>query len=297
MARHLSHFAVVAEEEHFQRAAARLNLSQPALSRRIRALEERLGVGLFERLPNGARLTEGGRHLHKEVRRIMADLSRAVDRTRAIAAGEAGLLRVGFNETSVQQNVVTQVLRVYKAQFPRVELQLIPMDSAAQIAALEREELEAGFLYRPAEESPAFAWHEILVQTFALALPAGHKLLARKTIRLADLKRENFIWQARKQWPLVYDRMIAGCQAGGLSPNIVMEVLGTEGMLSLVGAGLGIGFIRASQWIPEGIVLRHVDDFVVPLYLDFVWRRDDTTPSLLRFVETVERLVAGKEIG
>src|SRR5215813_8694084 len=95
--RHLRYFVAVGEEEHFGRAAERLHVVQPALTRQIRQLEEEIGCALFERLTRGVRLTEAGKSFLEEARRLLADLGRSVDRTRLVAQGKVGRLRVGFS--------------------------------------------------------------------------------------------------------------------------------------------------------------------------------------------------------
>src|SRR5215471_5340256 len=122
--RHLRYFVAVGEEEHFGRAAARLHVVQPALTRQVQQLEAELGCALFARLKRGVRLTEAGKVFLAEARRLLADLDQSVDRTRLVAQGQVGRLRVGFADTATYSGVLPTLLRDFRARWPDVRLEL-----------------------------------------------------------------------------------------------------------------------------------------------------------------------------
>jgi len=300
--RHLPFFLAVAEDQHIKHAASRLNMTQSALSRRIQDFEAELGISLFERHPGGVRLTPAGLSLRDDVRRQLADYEQAVHRARRIQRGEVGSLRVAFNTVSSHHPAVPQWLNKFRTLRPGIELEMFPLESAAQMDALMAGRIDAGFLYAPPEDMAEMTSREAIVHDFMLALPQGHRLAKRKTIHLRDLAEENFVWAPRgtgwgnkaaaafsRVQASIADRMIAACLQGGLTPHIVAEIASSEARLTLVNAGMGITFVHDLQQGREGpgIVLRKVADFSVPLSISLVWRRDDPSPILASFVEMV----------
>src|SRR5262245_5803573 len=141
--RHLRYFVAVGEEQHYGRAARRLRVAQPALSRQIQDLEDELGFQLFERLPRGVRLSAAGKLFLDDARRILQEVSEAVLRANRIATGLSGTLRVGFTENSSWRGVVPDSFRQFREQHPDAELQLQPDASLSQIDAIRSGRLDA----------------------------------------------------------------------------------------------------------------------------------------------------------
>lgn len=292
--RHIPFFVTVAEERHFRRAAERLNVSQPALSRRMRRLEKELGVLLFDRKAGGIQLTVAGRLLLERFRLILGGVEEAISLSRAAALGETGVLRVAFNESAAAHgDIVGSSIRAFRGKYPEINIVARSMDSSTQMGALREGEIDAGFMFSLDRKSADLTQIEFAVQDFALAMPSDHALLRRHRIRLSQLGDERFIWNARSQSPYVYDRMIAACRAGGLTPRIVMEVNSTQTMINMIAAGLGIGFVRQVYETPPSVVLRAVADFSVPLHLALVWKKSAGSVVLDRFVSLV-RTTAGR---
>jgi len=302
--RHLPFFVAVAEEENFRRAAERLHMTQSALSRRIQDFERELKVPLLERSAGGTRLTPAGRALLADGRRLMEDYARAQEHARRVHRGEVGTLRVAISGITVRHPSVPKWLARFRAGRPGVELQVVPMTSAAQVDALLAGEIDAGFVYGPLEGLEAIATRAVFTHDFVLALPQGHALAQRRRLKLSDLSGEGFIWSTRssgtsspkdgtsrravgaydQRRATIYDRMIAGCRAGGLTPRIVAAVDTAEARLNLVAAGMGVSFVDDLQrGESPGVVLRKVADFSVPISVHFAWRRDDGSPLLASF--------------
>src|SRR6185369_11515554 len=233
--RHIRYFVAAAEEENFHRAAERLCVVTPALSRRIHDLEDELGVQLFERQQKRVKLSPMGRVFLEQARRILAEVDRAMAQMRLMGAGEAGSLHIGLNETVVRHALVTSAFREFRTQYPGVELKLGPIPSSKLVEAVLSGHVDAAFIYTRPPEGPV-DYLRIETDDFFLALPSTHPLAARAELRLADLKDEKFLWMERESAPGVYDRMIAACQAGGLTPNIVQQVLSENTRLHLVSA-------------------------------------------------------------
>lgn len=296
--RHLPYFAVVAEEEHVHRAAIRLNMTQSALSRRIQDLEAELGVELFERRDRNVRLTQAGRVLWEDVRRILAEVDRAVRRTQAAMRGEVGGLRIALNEGAARSRVVIETLSIFRRRYPEVKVELYSLLTDEQVKLLDREEIDVGFLYEfQSAAQLELETKELFVEFLVLAMHKDHALASKPAIVLKDLAGEDWIWPSRAHGARLYDRMLAACQAGGLSPKITMEVVTAETALHMASTGLGIGFVTRTPTMPADVVLRAVDDFEVPLSLRMVWRRGDVPPSLHHLIEIVSSLLSsGKPV-
>ena len=287
--RHLRYFVAVGEEEHFGRAAERLHVVQPALTRQVRQLEEEMGFALFERLKRGVRLTEAGKSFLEETRRLLADLGRSVDQARLVAEGTVGRLRVGFSDTATYSGELPSILRAFRARWPEVRLELSPSSSVGAGDLLRRQEVDVAFVYAAPTDLRDLKTHAISVERWVLALPQAHPLAKRKRVKLADLKREPFVWFPRLVAPPLYDRVLAACHAAGLTLDIVQEVNNPTTMLSLVAGGIGVTFTitSAEKTKPDSVVLRTVDDLRVTAELSAIWRGDNKVPALQKFLELV----------
>jgi DNA-binding transcriptional LysR family regulator len=286
--RQLRYFRAVAEELNFHRAAAKLHVAQPALSRQIHALELTLGVILFERQPRGVALSPSGQVFLEDTRRILNELTRAQERVRRVSQGQLGTVRIGFNEIAARKPYLPGLFKATRARFPDVEMKLTLLTSQPQIEALRTGEIDAGFLFhRPPGDSDLLAL-AIDDDDYAIAMPSNHKLAARPHIHLADVRDEPFIMMSQHANRVLYDKLMAACVAGGLVPRQVHEANNEFAIVNLVAAGVGLAFINRSFTHPvSDVVLRVVDDLSVPVQLELVWRRDNRSPALARFVESV----------
>jgi DNA-binding transcriptional LysR family regulator len=291
--RHLRYFVAVGEEQHYGRAAQRLHLAQPALSRQIRDLENDIGVALFERLPRGVRLSPAGVSFLDDARRILKQVDGAAVRAGRVARGQSGVLRVGFTESASWYGVVPDSFREFRAGHPDAELQLYPSASLEQIDAVRSRRLDAGFVFSMPKSDPDLDQMLVAIHELVLAAPKGHPLARIKKLRLRDIRDTPFVWFPRAQAPAYYDRLMRACFRGGLkSLNIVQEVIEPATMLSLVSCGLGLAFVsEATRWrCPTGVVLLSVEDLNLPLPMPLIWRKDNTSPLLARFMADVQLL-------
>jgi DNA-binding transcriptional LysR family regulator len=291
--RHLRYFMVVGEEQHYGRASRRLRVAQPALSRQIQDLEEELGFKLFDRLPRGVKLSAAGTVFLEDARRILQAVSEAIARAARVALGQSGTLRIGFPENASWHGVVPDSFRRFREQQPDVELQLRPVASLEQLDAIRSGRLDAGFLNFMPKADPELEQLVVAVQRIELAVPKSHRLSKLKKLRLRDLADAPFVWFPRRANPAFYDRMMHECFRGGLkAPHIIQEGFNEATILSLVSTGLGVGWVLGSaRWrCPKTVAVRPVVDLKMPLTLALSWRRDNTSPSLARFIGEVRRL-------
>jgi DNA-binding transcriptional LysR family regulator len=292
--RHLRYFVGVAEEQHFGRAAERLRVAQPSLSRQIHDLESEMGFLLFDRLPRGVRLSAAGKLFLSDARRILQDVDEAKRRAERIALGKAGTLRIGIATAVSWHGLVVDSFREFRRRQPDVELELHHLLSVHQIEAILSGRLDAGFAASLTPWHKDLAHWEFVQDRMLLAVPKGHHLTKREGIRLRDLRDMPFVWFPRWVNPVIHDQMMRACARGGLSaPRIVQEATDRDTNLGLVQCRIGIAWMTEStRWhCPRGIVLLPVVDMNVRLPFSLIWKKDNSSPLLQKFVAQVK---AGK---
>jgi DNA-binding transcriptional LysR family regulator len=292
--RHLRYFMAVGDEEHFGRAAQRLRVAQPALSRQIQDLEREMGVQLFERLSRGVKLSSAGRLFLEDARRILQQVTDATERAQRVARGQSGTLRVGFTENASWRGVVPDSFHLFRQRCPDAELQLHPAPSLQQLEAVRSGRLDAGFVFNPPKADRALGQLPLASHRLALAAPAAHPLSKHKNLRLRDMTEAQFIWFPRRESAAFYDRLMYECFRGGLkSPRIIQEASNEATILTLVAQGMGVGFVvETARWrCPDGVAISTVADLKLSLPLALVWRKDNLSPLLARFVTEVGSLV------
>jgi DNA-binding transcriptional LysR family regulator len=268
--RHLRYFVAVAEELHFGRAAARLHIAQPPLSRQIRDLEQEVGAELFVRGTRGVELTAAGRAFLGEVRQVLAQAERALRAAQRASRGETGRLRVGFVEAATYSGTLARVLGVFRQDVPDVSLGLFELDSLEQAEALREGRIDVGIVHSPPPD--AHRWlrvERVFEDRLVAALPRAHPLAARPHLALGDFAAEPFVFFPRFTGPTLYDHLIAACRSAGFSPRVVQEAAGWSTLAALVAAGVGVSFAprsvaqveRPGRGLPAGAraVGRHGD--------------------------------------
>jgi DNA-binding transcriptional LysR family regulator len=291
--RHLRYFVQVAEEQHYGRAAERLRIAQPALSRQIQDLEEEIGFQLFDRLPRGVKLSAAGKSFLADARRILHEVDEAAARAKRVAAGQSGTLRVGFVESVSWHGVVPDSFREFRERQPDAELQLKPSSSQEQTDAVHAGRLDAGFVFTIAPIGRELVQLPVASLNLMLAVPKGHPLTKSKKVRLRDLNEADFVWFPRRESPAYYDRLMHECFRGGLkSPHVVQEAVNEATILSLVSCRLGVAFVSsATRWrCPASVEVLPVTDLTLPLPLALIWRKDNVSPLLAKFVADVRQL-------
>jgi DNA-binding transcriptional LysR family regulator len=291
--RQLQYFLAVAEELNFGRAAARLQIAQPPLSRQIRQLEQELGVELFRRTKRRVELTEAGRVFLEEARQILSQVEQGVRVAQRASRGEIGRLVVGF-EGSSTYDVIPVSLKVYRERFPEVDLVVYAMTTEEQIQALLENRIGIGFVVSPLNDR-RLAIEIILREALILAIPESHPLVARNEVRVRELEGESFIMFQRNRGCGLYDQVIAICQRAGFSPRVIQEADEMQVMLGFVAAGLGITLLSASveQFQRPGVVYRTLQPSTPKVALALAWRRDDPSAVLQAFIEVVRECTRG----
>ena len=286
--KHFRYFAAVASEGSFHKAADLLHIAQPALSRRIRDLEEELGVDLFIRSPRGVRLTPAGDVLLEEVGALLPRVELAKTRTRRAAQGQFGVVNVGFTTVVAELRAAMAAVGDVRRRLPDVDfrLKLIPSDQQAE--ALERGNIDVGLLYRRPPHPSGVVFRDLRRDSYVLMVAENHRLARRNRVKLADLRDEDMMFPSPTLRPATYREMMAACLRAGLEPRIVLEA---EGLINVVAEGLAVALYNsalAENVEVPGVTYLAVEDMNVPLVLSAMWRKERETPALLHFVDLLQ---------
>src|SRR5215218_8190033 len=277
---------MLGETLHFGRAAERLHVSQPALSKRVRRMEERVGGPLLVRGYRDVRLTEAGRLLAGRAHHLLRDAAATFALSQRAARGETGLLRIGFGIASIL-GLLPAVLLRFRRDFPDVELQLRDMSTPEQISALVEGAIDVGFVRLPVSDNRLMmrpVIHERLVAALGPRSPWGPRL------GLRSVAAEPFIIIARARSASFYDHALSVCAASGFAPRVVQEANELFTVLSLVGAGLGVSLVPRSAALMRlpGVRFREVNLPEAAWNIAIAWHREAShVPLVQRFVEMV----------
>jgi DNA-binding transcriptional LysR family regulator len=297
--RRLSAFVAVVEEGHITRAAERISMQQPALSRIIRGLEVELQVSLLKRLPRGVRPTAAGVALFEEARAVLARAELVPHVVRRVARGEQGRLSIGVTISAAANPFVPALVRKLRRLVPDLAIDLAEAGAVELMDALAHERLDAAFVRASAGDRKLLKAELILDETMAVAFPSGHALdnASNQPIRLGDLAEDEFVLYRRTEGFGIYDNILAACRRIGFLPKVVQEAPRLSTALNMVAAGLGVTIVPASMQscANSAIAYRRLDEcdrLFAPLHC--VMRRANSTPSLTRFrsliKEEIERL-------
>ena len=243
----LRYFAVLAEEQHFGRAARRLALSQPPLSSAIRRLEEELGTALFERTSRRVSLTQAGEVLRREAQAILQRVESAQTLVRDVADGLRGRLLIGFSGSMIYRGL-PELMADLRQRLPDTELELREMNSADQAEALRLGELGVGFV-NGQRVPPGLEGFRYRVEPFTLCLPEGHPAASWRHTGEAELGRlqhESFLLFSRKVSPDYFESVIAICLAAGFLPKVRSELRQWLTVIAMVASGAGVALVPAS---------------------------------------------------
>lgn len=242
--RQLRYFIAVAEELHFTRAAERLHIGQPPLSHAIQSLEADIGAQLFERTKRWVRLTDAGKLLLPDARRILAQVEQAADTARKAQRGEAGELRIGFTSATPLTPLFANVIQRYRRQFPAVTLTLLETSSLHQLDALARRTLDLGFI-RPPEVAlpPTVALTRLRDDALVAVLPTGLALAKKKTVSVRDLAELPFVMYPPGAGTAIHPQIFRLCRAAGFEPRVAQEAGEAATIIGLVAAGCGVSIL------------------------------------------------------
>ena len=280
-------FVAVAEELHFGRAALRLNMTQPPLSRQIQLLEHAIEVKLFDRTSRSVVLTQAGTTFLPEARRLLRLSEAAALSAKRAATGQAGTVTIGFTAVSGYDFLPRLIDRFRKAA-PDIDLILREMVSAEQIEALAAGRIDLG-LIRPPFSRIELHSRCVVREPLLLAAPAGHPLARAASVTLADLDRQPLVTYSPYEARYFYDLLATLFTKAGIAPQYVQHISQIHSILGLVKAGLGVALVpqAAANLRFRGVVLRpiKVSPRIVELHL--AWRRSNANPALPVLIENI----------
>jgi len=289
--RQLRYFVRVAEELHFGRAAAMLGISQPPLSQQIRALEEELGLALFERTSRRVKLTEPGRLFLVEARRTLEQAQRTMEIARRARLGEVGELSIGFTASVPFVSNVANALFQFRESHPDIHLELDEIPRATQIAALSEGKLDLGFLRSAGEPAlpPGLIATAFLEEDMLVAMRADHPLACRPgPVTIAELARQPYILYQRTLGIGFNEHLFSLFRKAGFEPRVVLETSGPTTLLGLVAAGFGMTVVARSLTALhlDNVVYREIDS---PEAVSRLWlvHQESISPACRSLVQMI----------
>jgi DNA-binding transcriptional LysR family regulator len=276
----LQSFLVLSEELHFGRAAVRLHIAQPPLTKQIHQLEKQLGVQLFERHPRGVRLTPAGEALVGEAEGILAAVDTAVHHVRHADHGGAGRLVLGFSGAT-GTSLVPGFLRAIAAQHPGVDLDIKRFANSLQVSdAVVDGEVDLGHVLLPFEH-PELSTRPVALHRPLLVVGRDHPLAGRTGVRVADLEGEDFITPRRHSGSALLELIHEVCHRGGFSPRVVKETPDSYTTLMLVAGGMGVSItVTGVEVLPLDVCYVALEDEELPVLESAIaWRTKN--PSVL----------------
>jgi DNA-binding transcriptional LysR family regulator len=288
--RHLRYFVAVAEELNLTRAAAKLHVAQPALSRQMRDLEEELDVRLFERTRAGVQLTRAGRTFYPKARATLAQAAEAANAARNATGAISGRLAIGY-PSGLHLNYLAPVIAQFRNAHPQVDFDFFHGLPPEQFKALRDLRIDLGFVTLPVHADgidQQILWRVPL----KVVLPEKHPLAKRREFVLADLRHEDFVFCTRESRPEFYDEFFRRCANAGFHPRVVHEVGGyPTNMLGLISVGAGVSVLPYFEQVERfrGIVWRPLRQ---PWFWDFalVWRQQKISRTAGEFIALASRL-------
>jgi DNA-binding transcriptional LysR family regulator len=285
--RHLRYFRMVATELHFGRAAEKLHIAQPPLSKQIQQLEIELGFELFARTKRSVALTPAGEVFLVEVEGIFKNLDRAIDIGRKTSRGELGQISIGF-VGSATYNILPVILQQFRDRYPHVQIELHELTTDRQLIWLREGKIDLGLIRPPIIDSDVTV-EVVFEEPLIVALPINHQLATVDSIDLSLLATEPFILFPRQLAPGLYDPIITICRAAGFSPMVVQECIQIQTIISLVSANMGVSIVpKSTQDIQrQGVVYKPILDNTPVVSIALIWRTNDDSPTVTRLLEIV----------
>ena len=286
--RHLRYFVMAAEEANISRAAARLNVSQPAVSRQIRDLEDELGEVLFERERNGLRLTAAGEIALVYAREVLHQASALVDAVAAQGKGRGVVsIKVGFLPTALPA-FLAEGMRKFNKRYRNACVQIFEMSPSEQEEALRKGEIDIALIGEPRPEVRSEFYIETVRETpMAIIVPDDHAMASRKAVDLSELGNEIFLTLSEKMFP-DRPRILSDLfTRAGIDPEVTIRASGLSELLGLVGAGAGVAFAPAdSAALPHsGVTFLEMKSPQLVLMFSAAWRKTGDASVIEKFIE------------
>jgi DNA-binding transcriptional LysR family regulator len=291
--RHLRYFVAVAEELNFTRAAEKLHLAQPSLTRQIHNLEEELGVRLLDRSRSQVSLTEEGKSFLIDAKRLVSLSLESMKAVQRFSRGESGQLNLGYL-FKFNFDLLPATLTTFYHNCPEMAVNLFDMPPAEQLRALEARKIDLGFVgLRPppnSKNTSSLAWECVAHHDIVVVLPAHHPLAKKSSVERLDLKSLFFVTMAEETHPGSRDWLSGLCQQAGFTPRILQDVTLESGLMTFVAEGLGVTLAREQiKKLPHpGVVFRPLASAIKADYW-VAWHQENRSKALLQYIEIIKR--------
>lgn len=286
--RHYRYFLAVAEDLHFKKAADRLSISQPGLSRQIKEMEEHLGFALFERNNRNVRLTPAGKYLKEELSSILTDIQVVMQHAGHLAEGKKGEIHLGY-VGSAMQTIIPQLLVRYRERHSGVHFSLSEMDNHRQLEGLLSQKIDVGFV-RLNKVPKTLSILPVFEETFSLVLPLDHPLSEVGLSNLAVLKDESFIFFEKSYSSSYYEKLLSIFESSGFSPNISHTSVHATTIYRLVENKFGVAIVPTSLSTNHSFKVKFIELKSIPqrAILYMVWHFENRNPMLHDFLSMVQ---------
>tara|TARA_R110002033_G_scaffold79931_2_gene130955 strand:+ start:24645 stop:25538 length:894 start_codon:yes stop_codon:yes gene_type:complete len=278
--RHFNYFLAVADELHYRKAAEKLFISQPGLSRQIKQMEEILGTPLFVRNKKKVALTPAGEYLKAEVEFIVNHLELTKKQLKLIADGAIGEIRIGFLG-SAMQTVVPNLLLKLRDKYPQIKTSLDELSNNAQVNAILKDKLDIGFV-RLARVPDGLGITTVMKDTFSLVLPSAHPITKDNFKNVGELAQEDFILFSQDYSALYFDTVMSICEDAGFTPRVSHKSVHAQTIFKLVENNLGIAIVPTSlqYGFDMGVKFIELKKIKQKAELSVIWKKDNRNPTI-----------------
>ncbi|WP_075340396.1 LysR family transcriptional regulator [Tenacibaculum agarivorans] len=287
--RHLRYFLAVAEDLHFRKAADRLYISQPGLSRQIKNLEEEIGVSLFERNNRRVTLTKAGLFLQGELQKHFNDLERIIEHTKLLHDGLQGDLKLGYVGSAMQE-IIPTLLVTFRKKYPKILFSLKEMDNSQQITQLQSQDIDLGFV-RMERVPRGLSTYPIVKEPFCLVLPENHAITSTSFKGIHQLKDESFILFDPEYSASYYEKVLQIFDDSGFTPIVTHNTIHSNSIYKLVAHNFGISIVPKSLQSDyvKGIKFIELNSISQRTVLSAVWNIENRNPILTNFLTEIKK--------
>lgn len=290
-------FTTVATELNFRRAAERLNMTQPPLSRQIQLLEHHLGVALFTRSTRSVALTAAGRAFFIEAQNLLERAQQAAASAKRFAEGDIGSVTISFVGSAVYE-FLPKVIAEARLKQPHVKISLEEMNTYQQHEAMRARRIDLGIVRSPLLQ-PGFATECLVREPFVLAVPSSHRLASAESVAVSDLDGEPFLMYSHAAYPPFNELLTGMFRSARVAPQYVQWLGSSLTILALVNAGMGLALVPrcAASVVFKGVTFRDIDlGEGVQSELHLIWRSDNDNPAFTMLLDAIRGAVAGGSV-
>jgi len=289
--RHLRTFVLVAEESSYSKAALRLHVAQPAVTRTIQQLEHALGAQLIERSTRSVQVTQIGRFLAERAREILGSVQSTAESVRRMAVGQQGEVLVGFNDFTISE-ILPPILHRFRSICPDVQVNLHDPPSAQMAQMVSEGGLDIAFLSGivPSPDLDSLVLRE---ERLVVVLPRGHALERRHRINIRDLKHEPFVLGV-PGWSVFLQAIDACCAGADFRPQVAQTAVHSNDIINFVAAGMGVSIYVDRQWLRHrnDVVVRPLSGAAVKFRSLAVWRSSNPSAALANLVKVMREVLS-----